>query len=239
MAISQAKTLELPSREASEYLEKKRAAGGPFTKLLERFESEGFSFFLERAKVYFFLSSGGRDVTPALIGILPSYVDVQQADQSHTAVGVAVLSDGSSVATKVVVEHNPFRVAKFSLIGFDNGDDPVTQTLDVRELADLSVANLRPLAKTSLPTGQSNLRLSRGSLHAIIAQSYKDILSDDFARPLYPEAGFSALLGQTPLVAKWAILNAGGTNAAQGIKTCGCSCTCCNGCTTTSCEIEF
>ena len=48
--------------------------------------------------------------------------------------------------------------------------------------------------------------MNRVTAQSIISQTYKEILSDDFARPLYPDEGFAALVGQSPLVAKWAIL---------------------------------
>jgi len=241
MPFPVSETVELPAREGSAYLTRVYEGGGAFATLHDHFTADGFEFFFERAKVVLFLSGAEGRSHPALIAIAPSYVDVQPADASHRAVGIAALSDGTAVATSVTVEHNPFRITSFTLHVVENdGSIAAVHDLKTDDLARIPLARLR--TRTPPDGGDrpfSEVQMNRATAHSIISQTYKEILSDDFARPLYPDEGFASLVGQSPLVAKWAILNASRSTAVLGIKTCGCSCTCCNGCTTTSCEIEF
>jgi hypothetical protein len=68
---------------------------------------------------------------------------------------------------------------------------------------------------------------------ALLAMTFQSIMNDAYARPLYPQSGFSALIAQTPLVQKFGDATfqryANGLGQAMGIPVC----CCCNGCTCT------
>jgi hypothetical protein len=235
--ISESQIMRLPTREASQYVQRAYEENKAFARLHDYFKERRLQFHFKRAKVYFFLSRPAGSQRPATIAIVPSFVRVKPTDPNHEAVGIAVLSDGTSIATKVKVEHNPFRVTEFSLYRLEGNKVVAENSMPISKIRSLTPPRLSTLGATA--RGSSEIFMSRSVFKPIIDETFREILSDDFARPLYPDEGFKALIGQAPIVAKWAILNNSRIGATMGLKTCGCSCTCCNGCTTTSCEIEW
>ena len=68
--------------------------------------------------------------------------------------------------------------------------------------------------------------------------SLQTILKDGYARPLYPQEGLVALLSQAPLAAKLASVHSERYASVLGGFTFS-SCTCCNGCTTSSFSLDI
>jgi hypothetical protein len=268
MSIALGDIIQLPNEHAAEYLRKMYSESSELAVLYDAFTNEGYQFYFERAKAFLFASPPAM-ITSGLIGILPSFVEAHPEDAFHTAIGISALSDQSAVATRVTVEHNPFRVAKFELFGVVGGQCQPLGALDTATIARMSIeqavralvgesAGGRPSkaakagrsSKTvndtdgseqspdSAAATPSRIEISQSDAEAAIAAAYEQILSDDFARPLYPEEGYRALLAQTPLVQKWALINSGRSIIALEFSTCGCSSSCCNGCTTSSCVIH-
>jgi hypothetical protein len=261
MSVPKGNLLQLPTRAAIQYVQKMQTSNEAFARLIAQFTAEGFTFHMERAKVFMFSTpafnaKGAADqpdepvgAEPYLLGILPSFIKVKASDPSHVAIGISVLSNGSVVAARVTVSHNPFRITDFT-VHFPQGTKVVSRTVSASRLQDASLAtvsseltkNVRPPAtprgaNAVVPAGD------RSMLEAIVTDAMHEILQDDYARPLYTPEGFQALLDQTSLAQKFGLaLAVGGPlplSAGIGRRGFACSCTCCNGCTTTSITISM
>jgi hypothetical protein len=79
---------------------------------------------------------------------------------------------------------------------------------------------------------------SQADSTAMVAMALQMILRDSYARPLYPQEGLNSLLAQASLGAKLSSVHFQRYSATlrSGFY---CSCTCCNGCTTTSFTLDI
>lgn len=225
------------------FMEKMLAKSLPFQTLRDHFVSTaGMSFILSRAKVFMWVapSLDTEEIpSPNILGILPSFKPVNSSDPFHEAVGIVVHQNGGAMATSVRVNHNPFVVTEFRSHEVDPDDltQIITQTISAADLENLSVqdaaAAMGPpkiFPRNIDPKSPTPSEADSSSLYDI---ALKTILTDAYARPLYPQEGLNSLLAQASLGAKLSSVH---FQRYTGVLSKGfyCSCTCCNGCTTTS-----
>lgn len=204
-----------------------------FTKL-------GMSFILSRAKVYMQAAStvvGPSPMTvPGIVGVLPSFVQVNRSDAFHDAVGLLVDDTGYAYAGGVRVSHNPFAIQSFTVYDLVPGTTTIAaHSINASDLQTLTVKDAATkLGQPPIIAGRfndSSAVLPAPDRSAILAMTYQMIMNDSYARPLYPLDAFKSLLGQTPLVQKFGEATfqryATGLGQNMGIPVC----CCCNGCT--------
>jgi hypothetical protein len=243
MAVPQTTLIQLPDNQAARYLHYMYSRGSAvFKRLFDDFTSQGFQFLYERGKVFMYSGAGTPSIDAGVLGILPSYVPVRATDPHHIAIGLAVHNSGRALACRVKVNHNPFIVGEFEL--YENiAGNIATSRISAADLDSLSredAARQLGIPSTSVQMEHDAGYLSSSQLEGIIRTTFEQIIHDKYASPLYPPAGLASLLNQIPLYQKLALSNGIRYSMAMNrIKTCGCSCSCCNGCTTTSCVVEF
>jgi|GEM_PF-5296629 hypothetical protein len=225
------------------FMEKMLAKSVAFQTLRDHFVgTAGMTFILSRAKVFMWVApSMDTEAIPSpnILGILPSFKPVNASDLFHEAAGIVVHQNGGAMATSVRVSHNPFLVTDFRSheVDPDNLKQIHTQTISTAQLENLSVQEaaavmgppkifLRNIDVKAPTPSEADTK----SMYNIALQM---ILTDAFARPLYPQEGLNSLLAQASLGAKLSSVHFQRYSSALS-KGFYCSCTCCNGCTTSS-----
>ena len=235
--VPQGSLMQLPNAEASAFAQLISRENPDFTRFRDTFTAQGFKFLLERAKVFVYSALTERGVAASTFAIFPSLIPAKPSDPFHIAIGIAVHSSGGVVATTVKVDHKPFRVVEFTVHELV-GKTITSRSISIADLTSLSVE------EAARKLGVPKLRPQRGvaaeaaadpQLDRILATSFDQIIRDPHASPLYTPAALRSLLRQKPTIAKFAYVNQA-RYAAAGLTSRGfaCSCTCCNGCTTTS-----
>jgi hypothetical protein len=225
------------------FMEKMLAKSVAFQTLRDHFVgTAGMTFILSRAKVFMWVApSMDTEAIPSpnILGILPSFKPVNASDLFHEAAGIVVHQNGGAMATSVRVSHNPFLVTDFRSheVDPDNLTQILTQTISTAQLENLSVQEAAAVMgppkifprniDVKAPTPSE---ADTKSMYNIALQM---ILTDAFARPLYPQEGLNSLLAQASLGAKLSSVHFQRYSGALS-KGFYCSCTCCNGCTTSS-----
>lgn len=233
----------LKQADAVAFMEKMLAKSPAFQSLRDNFvKTQNMAFILARAKVFMYVAptiDTAASPTPNILGILPSFKPVNRADAFHEAAGIVVHHNGGAMATSVKVNHNPFQVVEYRSHEVDPED--VTQIL-VKSItaAELEKLSVEEAAKVLGPpkifdrnVDPSAPTPSKADTGAILTMAMQMILRDSYARPLYPQEGLNSLLAQASLGAKLSSVHFQRYSTAlrSGFY---CSCTCCNGCTTTS-----
>ena len=215
-------------------------------------KTQNMAFILARAKVFMYVApsfDANAVPVPNIIGILPSFKPVNCADDFHEAAAIVVYHNGGAMATSVRVSHNPFLVTEYRSHEVDPGDvnQVLVRSIAATELERLSVEEAAkllgpPKISDTDPAGRTLDPASptpqRGDTTTIFTMALQMILRDSYARPLYPQEGLNSLLGQASLGAKLSSVHFARYSSAlrTGFY---CSCTCCNGCTTTSFTISL
>jgi len=238
----------LKPADAVAFMEKMLAKSVPFQTLRDHFVStQGMSFILSRAKVFMWVapSLDTEEIpSPNILGILPSFKPVNSSDPFHEAAGIVVHQNGGAMATSVRVSHNPFLVTEFRSHEVDPDDlsQIITRTISTADLENLSVeeaaAAMGPPTIFPRNVDAKSPTPSLADSNSMYDIALKMILNDTYARPLYPQEGLNSLLEQASLGAKLSSVH---FQRYSGILSKGfyCSCTCCNGCTTTSITLNL
>lgn len=244
--------MQLRPNDAAVFIQKMMAQSAALRSLRDYFVSKyGMSFILTRAKVFMYVApaAAASDGTvpppvPNIIGILPSFKPVNRTDASHQAAGIVVHHNGGAMATLVDVSHNPFAVTSYTACEVDPEDvSRITESkIGAAELERASVeeaARMMGVPKV-LESGIDPMAAppTAADSAALYSMSLQAILRDAYARPLYPADGLASLLGQASLGVKLSQVHFQRYSLAIG-KGGYCSCTCCNGCTTTSITIKL
>jgi hypothetical protein len=135
-----------------------------FQTLYNYFTAQGMSFIFSRAKVYLHsattvAASTTPTTLPGIVGILPSFVQVNRNDPFHDAVGILIDAAGYAYAGGVRVNHNPFSIQQFTVYDLVPGTPgtPATvaaHSISASELQTLSVNEAATLApRRSSPAG--------------------------------------------------------------------------------------
>lgn len=250
--VCEGSLMQLRANDAAVFMQKMMVQSPSLKVLRDYFVSKhGMAFILTRAKVFMYVAPGAASSdgtvpppVPNIIGILPSFKPVNRTDASHQAAGIVVHHNGGAMATLVDVAHNPFSVTSYAACEVDPDDatQVIVSKIGAAELDRLSVEeaakmmgvpkvferNVDPLAAT--PSASDSATMYSMALQAILRDSY--------ARPLYPADGLASLLGQASLGVKLSQVHFQRYSLALG-KGGYCSCTCCNGCTTTSFSLKI
>ena len=246
--VCQGTLMMLKPADAAAYMEKMLAKSAAFRSLRNHFvTTAGMTFILSRAKVFMYVAptlDSDAMASPNILGILPSFKPVNRADAFHEAAGIVVHHNGGAMATSVRVTHNPFVVTEFRSHEVDPVDlnNIIIKTISAVELERLSVEdaakimgapkiferNIDPKSPTP----------SQADSTAMATLALQMILKDSYARPLYPQEGLNSLLAQASLGAKLSSVHFQRYSGALS-KGFYCSCTCCNGCTTTSFSLSI
>ncbi len=258
--IARSHIMQIPGDRAAAYVTRMRASSPDFRDLLVHFEERGFRFDVDRVRVFVYLADSvdGDVPTAHVLGILPSYGVAFATDAGHQAVSIGVHDSGSAIAGMVDVEHNPYRLIRFAtVIPAGEGERPVEHSVGAEELGSLSAleiaSRLGPHPIRVVDPVPAPATLDLPDLSALSAMLFRELLDDPQTRPMYPASAIEALLAQTPLVQKFATVNAlqqgeavrqvvlgiADPAAARTIRgACSCS-TSCNACTSTSCSITI
>jgi len=236
----------LKQADAVAFMEKMLAKSPAFQSLRDHFvKTQNMAFILARAKVFMYVApalDAAAAPVPNILGILPSFKPVNRADASHEAAGIVVHHNGGAMATSVLVSHNPFLVTEYRSheVDPDNPSEVVVRSIAAAELERLSVEEAAKLLGPPKLSTVADRTLDpasptpgRADTTAMFTMALQMILRDSYARPLYPQEGLNSLLAQASLGAKLSSVHFQRYSAAlrSGFY---CSCTCCNGCTTTS-----
>lgn len=238
----------LKPADAAAFMEKMLTKSSAFQALREHFvKAEGMAFILARAKVFMYVAptlDASAVASPNILGIIPSFKPVNRSDAFHEAAGIVVHHNGGAMATSVRVSHNPFVVTEFRSHEVDP-EDPTrinVTKIGADELEKLSVEEaarvMGPPKIFEKNINPNSPTPSQADSTAMVALALQMILRDSYARPLYPQEGLNSLLAQASLGAKLSSVHFQRYSAAlrSGFY---CSCTCCNGCTTTSFTLDI
>ncbi len=233
----------LKPADAAAFMEKMLAKSPALVALRDHFvKTAGMAFILSRAKVFMYVApslDGTAAAAPNILGILPSFKPVNRSDAFHEAAGIVVHHNGGAMATSVHVSHNPFQVTEFRSHEVDPEDfnQIIVRTIGAAELEKLSVEEAAAVMgapkifeRNIDPNSPTPSQADSSAMSVLALQM---ILRDSYARPLYPQEGLNSLLAQASLGAKLSSVH---FQRYSGALRSGfyCSCTCCNGCTTTS-----
>ncbi len=252
--------MQLPGERAVAYVTRMRSTSADFRGLLVHFERRGFRFDVDRVRVFVYVADSieGDIPTAHVLALLPSYGVAFATDPGHQAVTVGVHDSGAAIAGMVDVEHEPYRLTRFTtVIPAGEGADPVEHSVGAEELSSLTAveiaARIGPHAISFLDPRPAPGTMDVPDLDGLSAALFRELLGDPQTRPMYPASAIEALLAQTPLVQKFATVNAlqqgeavrqvvlgiADPKAARTIRgACSCS-TSCNACTSTSCSITI
>lgn len=252
--IPQGTILQLPCEEALKWIERMLSSSTALKLLHNHFVSKGYTFYLERSKVFVSAARDARNnVTPSVLGILPSFVPVTSVDAGHSAVGISVHHSGYALATSVNVDHKPFGVTEFTLHEIDPATKAITSsTLSADAVVSGSVSELaRRLHAPFVPPAEADgtepkLAGARGKVDAFTVIAPGDqglligavvhlLLADNYSRALFPPEYARALRMQTPTFQKFAFATRERfKNTMLGVTLSTSSSTSSNICTSTS-----
>lgn len=234
--------MELPLGQARAYVQKLLTSNKKLATLKEHFDRQGYDFVLERVKVFVLAKGPGVEKSYS-VALLPSLVTAKRADPSHSAVTIVADSLGIAFAGGATIQHNPFQITEFRVFDLAQGNSVSVNSISSKELAAISpqkAADLLGAVKGDGPGVQ--LSEEAAAKNEILASTlFREWINDRFAKPLYPEEGLRALLGQGPLTDKFAAavalrLSKGGVGGlcAAGVPIFLCSSCSSNACTSSS-----
>ena len=234
-------TYQLPASRNLEIIRNQIEKRKDFQSLLNSFREKGFEFIYERSKIFMTFDNTKEDnPNPSLFCIIPSLIPVDlESDPNHTAIGIIAFineSKYSFLATEVLVNHGPFEIENYKLhyltesnevnLMFEVNREELKNN-DIKELSS-RIKDLDIKKENSL-----NANIVTEDFNFIIYDSLKEFLNDEYTQHFPPEYKES-MLAETSLVEKFSLAIATKQQIAIGKVSYCCSCTCCNGCTTTS-----
>jgi hypothetical protein len=229
-----------------------------FQTFYQYFSKQGMRFIPERAQVLMYVqqptSENASVSSPAILAIVPSFREFKASEPSHEAVSIVGVYHGDRVggvyAAHVNVQHNPFKVASFSMLEIDEQKQRIVwQRVDRDTLSEIPERELATKFRPPIPPEPSDRRrvqafpaLAEQDMVNLTADVYRTILSDRYARPLYPFAGYRSLLNDTQLIQRWSLVQrARYSNLVSQLAagSCSSSSSSCNGCTCTSSSVSL
>lgn len=220
-----------------------------FKVLYNHFSQQGLRFITERVKSVVYAmhpSSGQGGISgPVMLIIVPSFKPFKPESPSHTAVSLVSLQYGDetshTIAVEVLVSHRPWRVENFTLHTTDMNGNIISVNIE-REL--LEKGSEKDIVKYISETLESSSTMAKGvkilpvlsprNSVEVATTVFKELVTDRYAKHLYPPDGLSELLRDDNIVAKFA--SSGVMLAKKRLPICSSS-TSCNGCTSTSTSI--
>jgi hypothetical protein len=244
---------QLPDKLAANLVEKVLLSDPRFQTFYQYFSKQGMRFIPERAQVLMYVekpaSENAAVSSPAILAIVPSFREFKASDRAHEAVSIVGVYHGDRVggvyAAHVNVQHNPFKVAAFSMLEIDAEKEQIVwQRVDRDTLSEISERELAAKFRPPIPPQPRDRKqvrafpsLSERDAINLTADVYRTILSDSYARPLYPFAGYRSLLNDTQLIQRWSLVQRerySSLVSQLALGSCSTSSSSCNGCTCTS-----
>lgn len=258
-------TFQLPSSMSSDYFNNRLLKLERFQAFLNYFQEQGVEFIPERTQVFVFtnpfgdslpLNSGRESAiaqgqTPsnsAIISVSPSFKKFDSDAEEHVAYSIVTLITCGAVTvigSEAVVDHDlscdhPYGIKSLSIIEQSSLSSPLTKsTVGRDDLVDYTSAELAKIM--GYPEVNSREWVRGGAAPNtpdtiyIAAASYKAILNDKYASPLYPEAGLASLNEDSGLTQKFALaIRDRYSTALAAASWCTSTSTSCNGCTSSS-----
>lgn len=234
-------TYQLPADKNLEIIKTQLESRQEFQSLLKRFEGEGFEFIFSRSKAFMtFDNTVENNPNPSLFCIIPSLVPLDlDRDENHTAIGIIAFINNDRyafLATEVLVNHKPFVISNYKLhyltkenevdLMFEVNRDELEQ-YDIKELSE-RIKDIGLKEENNINAG-----IVPEDFNFIIYNSLSEFLNDKYTEG-YPRNYKESMLLETSLVEKFSLAIATKTQTSAIKASWCCSCTCCNGCTTTS-----
>jgi len=217
------------------------------------FENLELEFIYSRTQVFVSLNSdnddsGAESISyPYALGVVPTFKSFNfETESSHMAgsiVGLVSKGVATFIGALATVSHNPLQVTSIKLIEV-NPDGTINETLVER--AQIESESPEDLATVM---GSPNIELSQwkleipattniGDTSALANIAFNNIISDQYASPLYPDGGVQRLLNDSTIADKFSLAVRQRYQVALlgGIKACCSTSTSCNGCTSSSCS---
>ena len=200
---------------------------------------------------------------PYLLCVLPSFKPFDHSKQpTHRAVSLSIVraNNTNSISAAVAhVSHDPFQITSLEYQLLVPPDTPASES-DVADAAhtilsrkvERMVLETQPAEKLPaffserlgvMSSSETQARAanlqdvwgpSAEEAGTIASTALRQLLEDEYARPLYPPGAINSLLADTPLIEKWtsALVTAAGHRgpvSGLGFSLCTCTCCCCNG----------
>jgi hypothetical protein len=208
-SVSKGNILQLPASAANTWIKQQLDTNEPFKILYDYFTDQRFVFHIERAKVFVQMGTGSRGTeTPAVLGILPSFVPVSSADKGHPAVGISIHDRGNAVATRVMVSHQPYGVTDFTLFEVNpETREVVSSDMTMDKLLDMSTEEVaESIHKPVLAAKSTNFSvLDPANQGVMVGAVINQLLRDRFSATLFPPEYASSLRSQIPAYQKFAL----------------------------------
>ena len=200
---------------------------------------------------------------PYLLYIMPSFKPFDHSKQAtHRAVSLSIVraNNTNSVSAAVAhISHDPFQITSLEyqlLVPSDSrtcesdvaaAAHPILSREMSRMVLETQPAEKLPVffsprlgAPSSSEMQERAAKLegvwgpSAEEAGTIASTALRQLLEDEYARPLYPPGAIHSLLADTPLIEKWtsALVSATGNlglGSGLGFSLCTCTCCCCNG----------
>lgn len=231
-------TFLLPTTHNLDIIKTQVESQVPYRTLKAFFTKQGFEFVDSRAQV--FLSYSQENSSPSMLCIIPSLVPIDfKKDASHRAVGICAFINGGQhafLATEVLVNHKPYQIDSYSLFSLNDAKG-VDQVLSISK-ADLASKDIGAISKKIKDTkftakGAINASIPQADFGLIVNSSLSAFLNDPFNNSS-PADYKHRMMMESSMIEKFSqAVAAKQSNLAKASGYC-CSCTCCNGCTTTS-----
>jgi hypothetical protein len=239
----------LPTPVAADYLKQRLLPDRTFQTFYQNFTRQGMQFIPERVQLAMGVRASQPGVPlppslPFLLAIVPSFRPFDRNALSHEAASIIVLRErrvNSVLASSVTVGHRPYQIASFTVLELDGTGKLVSRSINRSQLTTLSPDQVvRALGAPTRRASQTDVEApvpSENDAAALAGLAYRNLILDNFARPLYPLAGLQSMLADTSLVQKWALVNRKRyqeSGSALGISLCTSTSTSCNGCSSSS-----
>lgn len=231
-------TFQLPTSNSPDIIRNQVENQAGYKLLKSFFVKQGYEFVNARAQV--FLSYSRENSSPSMLCIIPSLVSLDfKKDANHKAIGIVAFINNNQrafLATEVLVNHKPFQIDSYTLYSLNDtkGVDQVL-TVSKNELAKGDVATIgRKIKETKFTAkGAINASIPQEDFGFIISNSLSNFLNDAYNKAS-PADYKHRMMMESSLIEKYSqAIAAKQTSLAKAAGYC-CSCTCCNGCTTTS-----
>lgn len=231
-------TFQLPTRNNLEVIKNQVENQAGYKTLKAFFTKQGYEFVDARAQV--FLSYSKENSSPSMLCIIPSLVSIDfNKDANHKAIGIVAFINNNQrgfMATEVLVNHKPFQIDSYTLYSL-NDTKGVDAVLNVSK-NDLAKGDITAISRKIKETkftakGAINASIPQEDFGFIISNSLSSFLNDPYNRAS-PADYKHRMMMESSLIEKFSqVIATKQTSLAKAAGYC-CSCTCCNGCTTTS-----
>lgn len=236
-------TFILPNDSSKSGIMKNQVENRPAYQILKSyFEKQGFEFLSSRSQVFLSFDKMNPKSAPSIFTIIPSLVPVDLSkDPSHRAIGIIVLRNKDKyayLAVEVLCNHKPYSIDTYTIYSLHNTKKEVVKIAsigkadigksEVNTITSKIVINLDRIGNPEM----LDISLPAEDISGIIKTALSNLLNDEFTKK-FPIAYKNAMLKETPMIEKFSrsmAIKKGNSEASRF----ACSCTCCNGCTTTS-----